>query len=79
MPKLLLALLAAPIYSAPNPGPSGANPSFAMNTIARGRHGAPCGIAGVEMTSLEREGAGGVTVEGVAAKAAERFAAFLAE
>ena len=42
-------------------------------------HITPCGIAGVEMTSLEREGAAGVTVEGVAAKAAERFAAFLAE
>ena len=42
-------------------------------------HITPCGIAGVEMTSLEREGAGGVTVEGVAAKTAERFAAFLAE
>ena len=36
-------------------------------------HITPCGIAGVEMTSLEREGADGVTVEGVAVKAAERF------
>ncbi|MEO6740498.1 MAG: lipoyl(octanoyl) transferase LipB [Chthoniobacteraceae bacterium] len=42
-------------------------------------HITPCGIAGVEMTSLEREGAAGVTVEGVAAKAAERFAGLLGE
>ncbi len=41
-------------------------------------HITPCGIAGVEMTSLEREGAAGVTVEAVAAKAAERFEAFFA-
>ncbi len=36
-------------------------------------HITPCGIAGVEMTSLEREGAAGVTVESIAAKAAGRF------
>ena len=39
MPKLLLALLAllaAPAFSAPNPVPAGANPFFSMNTIARG-------------------------------------------
>ena len=42
-------------------------------------HITPCGIAGVEMTSLEREGAAGVTVESVAAKAAERFRGFLVQ
>jgi hypothetical protein len=31
------------------------------------------------MTSLEREGAEGVTVEGVAAKVAERFPGFLGQ
>jgi len=41
-------------------------------------HITPCGIAGVEMTSLEREGAAGVTVEAVAAKAAANFPGFLA-
>jgi len=41
-------------------------------------HITPCGIAGVEMTSLEREGARGVTVEAVAEKVAERFPAFVA-
>ena len=40
-------------------------------------HITPCGIAGVEMTSLEREGAAGVTVEGVAEKVAERMPGFL--
>lgn len=40
-------------------------------------HITPCGIAGVEMTSLEREGAAGVTVEGVAAEVASRFPGFL--
>jgi lipoyl(octanoyl) transferase len=40
-------------------------------------HITPCGIAGVEMTSLEREGAGGVTVETVAERTAERFPGFL--
>jgi lipoyl(octanoyl) transferase len=42
-------------------------------------HIIPCGIQGVTMTSLEREGAEGVTVEGVAAKVAERFPAFLGQ
>lgn len=37
-------------------------------------HITPCGIAGVAMTSLEREGAPGVTVEQVAEKAAGLFA-----
>ena len=41
-------------------------------------HITPCGIAGVEMTSLEREGAAGVDVGSVAAKVAERFPGFLA-
>ena len=36
-------------------------------------HITPCGIAGVEMTSLEREGAAGVTVEAVAQRASEIF------
>ena len=40
-------------------------------------HITPCGIAGVEMTSLEREGAADVTVEGVAGKVAERMPGFL--
>ena len=40
-------------------------------------HITPCGIAGVEMTSLEREGAAGVTVEGVGGKVAERMPVFL--
>jgi len=42
-------------------------------------HIIPCGIQGVTMTSLEREGAEGVTVEGVAAKVAERFPAFFGQ
>ena len=42
-------------------------------------HITPCGIAGVEMTSLEREGAAGVSVERVAEKVAARFAGFLAQ
>ena len=37
-------------------------------------HITPCGIAGVAMTSLEREGAAGVTVEGVAARVGPAFA-----
>ena len=41
-------------------------------------HIVPCGIAGVEMTSLEREGAAEVSVEGVAEKVAASFAGFLA-
>ena len=41
-------------------------------------HITPCGIVGVEMTSLEREGAAGVTVEGVAEKAAARMPGFFA-
>jgi lipoyl(octanoyl) transferase len=41
-------------------------------------HIIPCGIQGVSMTSLEREGAAGVTVEEVAGKVAERFPTFLA-
>lgn len=41
-------------------------------------HITPCGIAGVEMTSLEREGAEGVTVEAVARRAAEISEAFFA-
>ena len=40
-------------------------------------HITPCGIAGVEMTSLEREGAAGVTVEAVAEMAAKDFPGFL--
>ena len=40
-------------------------------------HITPCGIAGVEMTSLEREGATGVSVEDAAAKAAGSFSGFL--
>lgn len=40
-------------------------------------HITPCGIAGVEMTSLEREGATGVSVEDVAEKVAERMPGFL--
>ncbi len=55
---------------------------FALNvcgTLEGFSHITPCGIAGVEMTSLEREGAAGVTVEGVAAKVAERFPGFLAQ
>ena len=40
-------------------------------------HITPCGIAGVEMTSLEREGVEGVSVEDVAAKAAGSFSGFL--
>jgi len=39
----------------------------------------PCGIKDVAMTSLEREGAAGVTVEAVAGKVAERFHVFLGE
>jgi lipoyl(octanoyl) transferase len=42
-------------------------------------HIIPCGIQGVTMTSLEREGAAGLAVEGVAAKVAERFPAFLGQ
>jgi lipoyl(octanoyl) transferase len=37
-------------------------------------HITPCGIAGVAMTSLEREGAAGVTVEAVAARVGDTFA-----
>jgi len=40
-------------------------------------HIIPCGIKNVSMTSLEREGAAGVTVEAIARKVAERFPAFL--
>ena len=36
-------------------------------------HITPCGIAGVEMTSLEREGASEATVESAAEKAAQRW------
>ena len=42
-------------------------------------HIIPCGIQDVAMTSLEREGAEGVTVESVAAKVAERFPGFFAQ
>jgi len=42
-------------------------------------HITPCGIAGVEMTSLEREGAAGVSVECVAEKVAVSFAGFLSK
>ncbi len=42
-------------------------------------HITPCGIAGVEMTSLEREGAVGVSVEAVAEKAAPSFPKFFAQ
>ena len=38
-------------------------------------HITPCGIAGVAMTSLEREGAAGVTVEAVAERVSASFAA----
>ena len=38
-------------------------------------HITPCGIAGVAMTSLEREGAAGVTVEAVADRVAAEFVA----
>jgi lipoyl(octanoyl) transferase len=41
-------------------------------------HITPCGIDGVAMTSLEREGAAGVTVESVAARAGKAFAAAFA-
>jgi lipoyl(octanoyl) transferase len=41
-------------------------------------HIIPCGIKDVSMTSLEREGATGVTVEEVARKVAVRFPAFMA-
>jgi lipoyl(octanoyl) transferase len=37
-------------------------------------HITPCGLEGVEMTSLEREGANGCSVEAVAALAQEAFA-----
>ena len=40
-------------------------------------HITPCGIAGVAMTSLEREGAAGVTVEAVAEKVAANCPGFL--
>ena len=52
---------------------------FALNVcgdLAGFDHITPCGLSGVEMTSLEREGAAGVTVEAVAQIVAERFAAF---
>ena len=42
-------------------------------------HITPCGIAGVAMTSLEREGASGVTVEAVAERAASAFAGAFSE
>ena len=42
-------------------------------------HITPCGIAGVAMTSLEREGAAGVTVEAVAERVAVDFAAAFSE
>jgi len=41
-------------------------------------HITPCGISGVAMTSLEREGAAGATVKCVAEKVAEMFPTFLA-
>ncbi len=41
-------------------------------------HIVPCGIKDVSMTSLEREGALGVTVESVAGRVADGFPAFLA-
>ncbi len=52
---------------------------FALNVcgdLAGFDHITPCGLSGVEMTSLEREGAAGVTVEAVAQIVAERFTAF---
>ncbi len=52
---------------------------FALNVcgdLAGFDHITPCGLADVEMTSLEREGASGVTVESVAQIVAERFADF---
>jgi lipoyl(octanoyl) transferase len=42
-------------------------------------HITPCGIAGVTMTSLEREGASGATVEGVARVMAAHFARWFAD
>jgi lipoyl(octanoyl) transferase len=42
-------------------------------------HIIPCGIKDVVMTSLEREGAAGVSVEGVAEKVAERLPGFLSK
>ena len=42
-------------------------------------HITPCGIAGVAMTSLEREGAVGVTVEQVAERVATVFASAFSE
>ena len=50
---------------------------FALNVCGPLAHITPCGIAGVEMTSLEREGAAGVTVEAVAEMAAKDFPGFL--
>ena len=42
-------------------------------------HITPCGIAGVAMTSLEREGAAGVSVEVVAERVAAKFARVFSE
>ena len=42
-------------------------------------HITPCGIAGVAMTSLEREGAAGVSVEAVAERVAAEFAGAFSE
>jgi lipoyl(octanoyl) transferase len=53
---------------------------FALNVCGEldgFNHITPCGLHGVTMTSLEREGAGGVTVEGVARVAADGFARLL--
>lgn len=53
---------------------------FAINvcgSLAGFEHIVPCGLPGVEMTSLEREGAVGVTVEVAAHLAAEVFATLL--
>ena len=51
---------------------------FALNvcgSLEGFAHITPCGIAGVAMTSLEREGAEGVTVEAVAERVSASFAA----
>ena len=50
---------------------------FALNvcgSLEGFAHITPCGIAGVAMTSLEREGAEGVTVEAVAERVSASFA-----
>jgi lipoyl(octanoyl) transferase len=53
---------------------------FAINIcgdLAPFRHSTPCGLPGVEMTSLEAEGASGVTVESCAREVGAIFSQFL--